>query len=202
LQSQSFQFNNVGSQQPFQTGPITINVPNTNTQVFQIASNPSNNLNSPQTGPTFVTNNPLIVPTTTPYITNYSFASSLQSNPTISSTQPAEAAFQRQSNINKAISSLLNMIQGFNATLLAIQQNIPNTTSLLNDAIKNQRIAQAQVNSIIAQNTSITNNISGIETGIKTLQNQMLTTTNTLNNSNAQVQSLQTKITQNYIQIN
>lgn len=94
------------------------------------------------------------------------------------------------------------MIQGYNATLLAIQQNIPNTTSLLNDAIKNQRVAQAQVSSIIAQNTSITNNISGIESGIKTLQNQMLTTTNTLNNSNAQVQSLQTKITQNYIQIN
>jgi peptidoglycan hydrolase CwlO-like protein len=94
------------------------------------------------------------------------------------------------------------MIQGFNATLLTIQQNIPNTTSLLNDAIKNQRVAQAQVNSIIAQNTSITNNISGIESGIKTLQNQMLTTTNTLNNSNAQIQSLQTKITQNYIQIN
>jgi hypothetical protein len=30
----------------------------------------------------------------------------------------------------------------------------------------------------------------------------MLTTTNALNGSNAQVQTLQTKITQNYIQIN
>jgi hypothetical protein len=104
----------------------------------------------------------LIVPTTTPYLTNYSFASSLQSTPTISSTQPAEAAFQRQSNINKAISSLLSMIQGFNATLLTIQNDIPNTTSLLNDAIKNQRVAQAQLNSIIAQNTSLTNNMTGI----------------------------------------
>ena len=147
-------------------------------------------------------NTPLIVPTTTPYITNYSFASSLQSTPVVSSTRPTDAAFQRQSDINKAISSLLAMIQGFNSTLLSIQDNIPNTTSLLNEAIRNQRVAQAQVNSIIAQNTSLTNNISGIEAGIKTLQNQMVSTTSTLNNSNAQVQSLQSKITQNYIQIN
>jgi hypothetical protein len=54
------------------------------------------------------------------------------------------------------------MIQGFNVTLLTIQKDIPNTTSLLNDAIKNQRVAQAQLNSIIAQNTSLTNNMSGI----------------------------------------
>lgn len=168
--------------------PVTITVsPNTIPNSF--GPNPSSSL--PRT-PSVVPNigsGVLIVPTTTPYITNYSFASSLQNTPTLTSTEPSTTAFQRQADINRVISSLLSVIQNYNATLLGLQSNIPNTTSLLNDAIRNQRVAQAQVNAIVAQNNTISNNISGIESGIKTLQNQMLSTTNTLNNSQAQVKN-------------
>ena len=188
--------NNFNTPQISGTGVLNTNLRNSNNAYPISSQSPIN------TNPAIVTNNQLIVPTTTPYITNYSFASSLQSTPTITSTQSVETAFQKQTNINKAISSLMSMIQGYNATLITLQSNIPNTTSLLNDAVRNQRIAQAQVNSIVTQNNTIANNIVGIEEGIKTLQTQVLTTTNTLNNSNAQIQTFQTKITQNYRQIN
>ena len=155
------------SSQFYQQGPtvsIPSNLRSVNTQSSYNSQNynqqPSANLQptnfqaySPPTG--------IVVPTTTPYITNYSFASSLNTAPTVS-TSSADAAFQRQANINKVISNLLTAMKNSNATLLSIQTNIPNTTSILNDAIQNQRIAQAQVNAIMGQNTTISNNISAI----------------------------------------
>ena len=140
------------------SGPIQINLSGANIPTSN--SRPSNVFPT-QNFPSSSSPNVLIVPTTTPYIDNFSFASSLQSTPTVS-TQSTESVFQRQTNVNRAISSLLSLIQQFNATILSIQSNIPNTTSLLNDAIRNQRVAQAQVNSIINQNNTITNNISGV----------------------------------------
>ena len=70
--------------QNLQTGSVTFDLQNNNNYQQQIPSQYSANPNS---NPTIVTSNPLIVSTTTPYITNYSFASSLQSTPTITSTQ-------------------------------------------------------------------------------------------------------------------
>lgn len=67
--------------------------------------------------------------------------------------------FLRQINANKVVANLLSIIQSLTANLNGVQGDIPGATQALNQALADQRAAQALVQSAESANKTLTSNL-------------------------------------------
>lgn len=81
-----------------------------------------------------------------------------------------QAVFTRQLNANKIVANLLSIIQSLTANLNGVQADIPGATKALNEALADQRAAQALVQSAEAANKTLTSNIETVRININQLQ--------------------------------